>query len=172
MESILLAFLLGAMLAPISPCGQCIGCRIDRSRQWAARCVHEAQLHTDNCFLTLTYADEHLPKHNSVSVKELQLFMRYLRRAIYPTKVRFFACGEYGDQFNRPHYHIALFGYDFPDKELFTKRRANNLYISETLNKIWGKGHCSIGELNYQSAAYIARYVVKKINGDRAFEHL
>lgn len=97
--------------------------------------------------------------------------MKALRRKIKPTQVRFFSCGEYGDKFQRPHYHIALFGYDFPDKELLSQYKGTKLYISKTLGKLWKKGHHSIGELNYQSAAYIARYVIKKINGDKATEH-
>lgn len=167
-----IGFSSGGDVSPLQlACGQCIGCRIDRSRQWAARCLHESTLHSANSFLTLTYNDKHLPANKSVSVSELQVFMRALRRKIKPEKVRFFSCGEYGDQFNRPHYHIALFGYDFPDKELFAQKSGNKIYTSETLTKIWGKGFCSIGELNYKTAAYIARYVIKKINGDRAFEH-
>jgi len=58
------------------PCGQCIGCRLERSRQWAMRCIHEAQLHQNNCFITLTYDDEHLPKDLSLDHRDFQLFFR------------------------------------------------------------------------------------------------
>lgn len=167
-----IGFSSGGDVSPLQlACGQCIGCRIDRSRQWAARCLHESTLHSENSFLTLTYNDDNLPADRSVRVNELQKFMKALRRKIKPKPVRFFSCGEYGEQHQRPHYHIALFGHDFDDKELFFTKSGNKLYLSKTLEKIWGKGFCSIGELNYQSAAYIARYVIKKINGDKADEH-
>ena len=100
------------------PCGQCIGCRLERSRQWAVRCIHEAQLHKDNCFITLTYNDEHLPSPPSLSVRDFQLFMKRLRKR-FGKGIRFFHCGEYGEKYGRPHYHACLFGFDFPDRVQF-----------------------------------------------------
>jgi hypothetical protein len=159
------------------PCGGCIGCRLDYSIEWAIRCVHEAVLWEENCFLTLTYRNEDLPPDGSLQKKHVQNFMKYLRKEISPRKVRFYGAGEYGDKGFRPHYHICLFNYDFPDKVLFRQgsRRFHNgvyipghdkdLYISKMLERIWGKGFCTIGELSYQSAAYVARYVTKKITG-------
>ena len=152
------------------PCGQCIGCRLERSRQWAIRMAHEAQLHEDNCFLTLTYNDENLPKHNSLKLKDFQKFMKRLRKA-FGKKIRFFHCGEYGEKFQRPHYHAIIFGLDFKDKILFSEQNDQKLYISPTLNKIWGLGHATIGDVTFQSAAYVARYITKKITGDRAQDH-
>lgn len=162
------------------PCGQCIGCRLDYSRQWAIRCVHESQLHDENCFITLTYNNENLPQNRSVDKREIQMFMKKLRKNI-DKKVRYFSCGEYGEKFNRPHYHIALFGYDFDDKEMFkcdqtrwkdkNGRPTNTLYRSRSLEDIWTKGFSSIGELTFESAGYIARYVTKKITGDKGPNH-
>ena len=95
------------------PCGTCIGCKVEKSRQWAIRCVHEASLHEDNCFLTLTFNEEHMPENRSINKRDLQLFFKRLRKR-YPNKViKYFACGEYGDERNRPHYHVILFNHDF-----------------------------------------------------------
>ena len=153
------------------PCGQCIGCRLERSRQWAVRCVHEAQLHEDNCFVTLTYDDEHLPVDGSLKVRDFQLFMKRLRKTLAPRKLRFFHCGEYGDENWRPHYHALLFGFDPPDKMFYTSKGGNTLYLSAQLQEIWGRGFVTVGNLTFESAAYVARYCVKKVTGDDAAAH-
>lgn len=154
------------------PCGNCIGCRIARSQMWAVRCMHEAQLHDRNCFITLTYSNDHLPEDYSVHVRTWQLFMKRLRKSLGGKKIRSFACGEYGDQDNRPHYHALLFGHDFNDKCLLKKTRDGNpLYTSSLLQKVWPYGHSTIGNLDYKSAAYVARYCMKKINGSKADDH-
>lgn len=139
--------------------------------EWAARVHHEAQLHEHNCFVTLTYNDENLPYDESVSVYEHQCFMKRLRKAFNPG-IRFFMCGEYGDKNWRPHYHYCLFGMNFPDKKAWkSTQRGDILFTSQELEKIWGKGFCTIGSVNYQSAAYIARYVMKKVSGRKARDH-
>ena len=154
------------------PCGQCIGCRLERSRQWALRCVHESEFHQQNCFLTLTYDPEHLPKNGSLNVRDIQLFLKKLRKAIEPDKVRFFQCGEYGSNFDRPHHHMILFGYDFPDKELFFKSvNGQKVYRSRMLEKLWIHGFSSIGDVSFESAAYVARYCLKKVTGDEAEDY-
>ena len=153
------------------PCGQCMGCRVDRSREWAVRLHHEASLHTENSFLTLTYDDDFLPENYSVSVREIQLFMKRLRKSV-GTKVRFFACGEYGEKNLRPHYHVLVFGHGFPDKKLWRKSPSGEmLYRSSSLEKLWPFGHSEIGSVTYQSSAYVARYILKKIGGEMAEEH-
>jgi len=153
-------------------CGRCIGCRLEHSRQWAVRCMHEAQLHNDNCFITLTYDGDNLPSDGSLNVRHFQLFMKRLRKHFSDKIVRFYHCGEYGDTFRRPHYHACLFGIDFSDKTLF-KSGEYNLYVSDTLTDLWGLGFCTIGELTFDSAAYVARYVVKKFksSSDEAKRH-
>lgn len=158
-------------LAVDVPCGQCIGCRLERSRQWAIRCVHEASLHDENCFLTLTYDDEHLPSDGSIDVVHYQKFMKRLRKKYPSRKIRFFHCGEYGEKGNRPHYHAILFNFDFPDKELFKMAGDNRLYTSRILENLWGMGHCIIGDVTFQSAAYVARYITKKVTGSDAESH-
>ena len=150
-------------------CGQCIGCRIARSQSWALRCVHEAALHERNSFVTLTYRNEDLPKDLSLRVEDLQLFWKRLRKR--GLKFRYFACGEYGDTNLRPHYHACLFGQDFAeDRELYNDANGKKLYVSSMLEETWGKGFAPIGSLEYKSAAYVARYVVKKATGVKAVE--
>lgn len=152
------------------PCGKCIGCRIDYSRQWAARCLHEAQMHRDNCFLTLTFDDEHLPPDYGVHVEHLQKFHRALRKKL-AHRIRFFACGEYGDDGLRPHYHSLIFNHKFTDLAKWSSSKGNLSYTSEALTKLWNYGLATVGELTYQSAAYVARYSMKKIGGNLAAEH-
>lgn len=145
-------------------CGQCKDCRLNRSVQWAIRCVHESKTHKHNSFLTLTYDEKNLPPHGSLWKPDLQKFFKRLRKTI-GTMVRYYACGEYGDITARAHYHVCLFGYDFPDKIFFRQNGEHRLYISNQLNDLWGHGNTSIGELTFETAAYTARYVMKKTTG-------
>ncbi len=151
------------------PCGQCIGCRLERSRQWAVRCMHESSLHSDTSFVTLTYDDEHLPRFGSLLMDDWQKFFKRLRKRV--GKVRFFGCGEYGEQFGRPHYHACLFGVDFPDKVLWSTRGGHDCFRSPLLESIWTYGQSEIGSLTFESAAYVARYCVKKVTGKAAEAH-
>lgn len=158
------------------PCGQCIGCRLARSREWAMRCVHEAKLHNENCYLTLTYDDFNVPYskitgEQTLVKKHLQDFMKRLRYYLGDIKVRFFACGEYGENTHRPHYHVILFGYDFKDK-LFYKFSKDGLpyYSSQILNKIWSYGLCVVADVTFDSCAYVSRYITKKLTGELAKE--
>lgn len=149
------------------PCSTCMDCRLNYSREWAIRCYHEAKMHDENSFLTLTFNNENLPIDGSISKDHVVKFMKRLRRKIEPETVRFFASGEYGEKYDRPHYHICLFGFDFPDKKVLKAKRrkkgyTNLLYISEMLGKIWKEGFHSIGELNFETAGYAARYITKK----------
>ena len=152
-------------------CGQCLGCRLDRSRMWAMRIVHEASLYDDNCFITLTYSPEHLPYGGTLVKEHFQKFMKRLRKRFSPRKIRYYHCGEYGDQLDRPHYHACLFNLDFPDKELFQEREGNLLFTSQILSELWPYGFSTIGELTFESAAYTARYCLKKVTGKNAHDH-
>lgn len=153
-------------------CGQCIGCRLERSRQWAMRCVHESQLYEDNCFLTLTYDNDHLPPDLSLNKKHFQDFMKRFRKFAEPRKIRFFHCGEYGELYGRPHYHAIIFNYDFQDKVLYKQTGSgSNIFISESLINLWPFGYSSIGDVTFDSAAYVARYIMKKVTGDDAEDH-
>lgn len=148
------------------PCGQCAGCRLDYARQWAIRCCHEAQLHDQNCFLTLTYREA----PDGLQPPDMRNFLKRLRKHLEPKKIRFFQVGEYGDESGRPHHHCLLFGHDFPDK-LLIRRGECPLYQSATLDKLWGHGFASIGELTFDSACYCARYILKKVTGKYAEDH-
>lgn len=153
------------------PCGQCVGCRLERSRQWAMRCLHEKKLHRHNCFVTLTYDDGHLPEGGTLVKRDLQLFMKKLRFKRGPG-VRFYACGEYGDVSARPHYHALLFNCDFFDRKVFARRNSKHpVYTSKELDALWGNGLSVIGDITFDSAAYVARYVLKKVTGNVASEH-
>lgn len=152
------------------PCGQCIGCKLQNSQNWAVRCIHEASQYDKNCFITLTYNDENIPKNGSLDKTEFQLFMKRLRKEA-GKKIRFFHCGEYGSQLLRPHYHACIFNLDFQDKNLHTINNGNKIYTSPTLQKLWNKGFSTIGDLTEKSASYVARYCTKKINGKEAEKH-
>lgn len=158
------------------PCGGCIGCRIDRSRQWTIRLMHESKLHELKCFLTLTYDDLHLPRDGSLNKAHPSEFLKRLRRRHKyhnpDAKLRYFLCGEYGDTTFRPHYHIILFGCDFADKRPHSKgSNGDQLYVSKLLDEVWRYGNCYIGAVTAESCGYVARYIMKKVNGDLAEDH-
>nr|QJB19602.1 MAG: replication initiator protein [Microvirus sp.] len=152
------------------PCGRCIGCRLDRSRGWAMRCIHEASLHESNCFITLTYAPEFLPEGGTLVKKHFQDFMKRLRKK-FGSGIRFFHCGEYGDLYKRPHYHAIIFNLDFDDKVLYKIENGCRLYTSDNLHSLWPYGLCTVGAVTFESAAYVARYIMKKVTGDMAEAH-
>lgn len=168
-------------------CGQCIGCRVDRAQAWSVRILQEAKMHKCNSFITLTYDDSKLPQYGSLDYSHFQLFMRALRkRQPWMLKinddgtckrvrrpVRFFMCGEYGENTQRPHFHAILFGLDFADDRF----RSNSVYSScpvwesPTLSQCWTRGFHSIGAVTEQSARYVSSYVVKKVTGEAADDH-
>lgn len=154
------------------PCGRCVGCRLERSRQWAVRCMHEASLYDFNSFVTLTYNDENLPEFNSLDYRHFQLFMKRLRKEFSPTNIRFYMCGEYGEDFSRPHFHACLFNCFFSDRKRIPGGASGSpLYRSDILERLWPYGYSSIGDVTFESAAYVARYVMKKVTGDAAESH-
>ena len=153
-------------------CGQCVGCRLKRSREWAIRCMHEASLNDVNCSITLTYDDDHVPPFNSLRYSDFQGFMKRVRARFSRVRVRFYMCGEYGEDFGRPHYHALLFGLDFLDKRYWRMSDTGfRLYRSSTLEDLWPFGNSEIGGVTFESAAYIARYCMKKVTGDLADAH-
>lgn len=152
------------------PCGQCIGCRLERARMWAVRCVHEASLYENNCFITLTYDDKNLPENGSLCLKDFQSFMKRLRKRSSHS-IRYFHCGEYGDKFARPHYHALLFNHDFTDKKLFSERNGFRTFTSESLSELWPKGFSLVAGVSFESAGYVARYSLKKVTGEKAEDY-
>lgn len=146
------------------PCGSCIGCRMDRARSWSIRIGHEAQGWDSNLFVTLDYAPEKL-RSWSLVYPDFQGFMRRLRRE-YPPPVRFFVAGEYGEKFQRPHWHAILFNLRLPDQQEFE----NGTFRSSNLEKLWGNGHCVIDHVTPASSAYVAGYTQSKVDRCRANE--
>lgn len=173
------------------PCNNCVGCKLEYARQWSIRIMHEKRFYPESCFITLTYDDQHVPQDYGLSVRHLQLFMKKYRRLLEmkmkhrrgehsahirryclhsSKKIRFFACGEYGDVNGRPHYHAIIFNDDWPDKVFHsTSDSGEKIYTSEALRRLWGNGVVSTQDVTHKSAAYVARYVTKKIKTGDAF---
>lgn len=158
------------------PCGRCMECRLEYSRQWANRCMLEAATSNNNWFLTLTYDDDHLPKNDKgypTLVKEdISKFNKALR-GYFDYKddvqgIRFFAAGEYGDTTARPHYHGIYFNLPLTDLVFLYQKNGSAYFNSPTLDKIWNKGYVVISDVNWDTCAYVARYVVKKQKGEGA----
>ena len=164
-------------LMPIQiPCGHCIGCRLDKSREWALRCMMELK-ETENgiaSFLTLTYSDDKIPMSYyadpetglalpcySLDKRDLQLFWKRLRKSL-PNKIRYFACGEYGAETWRPHYHAIVFGYWPDDFRVYERKDTTTYYTSDSLRSIWSKGNVIVASVNFDTCAYVARYTAKK----------
>lgn len=170
-------------------CGQCIGCRVSRSEDWATRCVHESKQYDSSVFLTLTFDDGKCRVPDSIYHYPFQKFMKRLRKSVecvhidvdgfasgarkFRTVVRprisYFMCGEYGENFGRPHYHALVFGVDFPDKVLF--RQSPELFRSAELERLWPFGFSSIGAVTFESAQYVAGYIVGRKTGKDAEDH-
>lgn len=177
------------------PCGQCVGCRIQKSREWADRLMMELQYHDEAWFLTLTYNNEHARPAADVNgevcdwltlqKKDFQLFMKRLRKAVGGTKLRFYACGEYGTETFRPHYHAIIFGLHLDDLKPYKKSELGFMYYtSDFLQRVWSEkvdyydengqkqyryepiGYVIVGAVTWETCAYTARYVTKKLTGD------
>lgn len=131
----------------------------------------ESLCHSDSAFVTLTYAEEHLPAGGSLEPKDLQNWLKRFRKKVSPLSVRYYAVGEYGDEGERPHYHLALFGYPSCrfGKTRTRRRFAGSVYTypccsqCDLVYETWGLGNAFLGELNDNSAQYCARYVTKKM---------
>ena len=154
-------------------CGQCLPCRVNRRRIWTHRIMLEAAQYKDNSFVTLTYDEEKLPSDLSVSPRTLQLFMKRLRK-VYPVKLRYFGCGEYGDQTMRPHYHLALFNFASCERgqTRFSRHGTPCCAPCSMVAQAWGFGNVMLGTLEPKSMAYVAGYVTKKMTsaGDPRLE--
>lgn len=158
-------------------CGQCVGCKLQRAGMWAARIYHESHEYDLSVFLTLTYSNLHIPQDGSLNHRHFQLFMKRLRKYHHyanpdAPKIKYYMCGEYGGNTDRPHYHAIVFGLDFADKRKHSKgKRGDQIYVSDKLNELWGMGYCWIGSVSHRSAGYCARYCLKKITGEMAVDH-
>lgn len=170
------------------PCGKCQGCKLKRSSEWATRIMHEARYYKETSFLTLTYSTEQLPPNGTLLKSDFQGFIKRLRerlRARGYGKLKYYMCGEYGDEKQRPHYHAILFGWfpqHLPDNKPpetcvmvdNNSGSSNPLWRSSLLEEVWcdpdGKslGRVLVGKVTEQSAAYVARYTLKKLHGEQA----
>lgn len=167
------------------PCGKCLGCRLEYSKQWATRCMLELPYHEHSYFLTLTYDNDHLPfneyvnddgeilEHMTLRKSDLQKFFKRLRinyeRSGHDNHLKTYSCGEYGDKFGRPHYHCIVFGLSIDDLELdFVSPLGHKYYKSDFINKCWPFGFVAIGEVTFETCAYTARYIMKKQKGEGA----
>lgn len=148
-------------------CNQCTACRVSKRRVWTHRIMLEAAQYEDNAFVTLTFDEEHYPKDHSVKPRDIQLFMKRLRKCT-SLKLRYFACGEYGDSSMRPHYHLAIFGFPSCSRgtSRFSRHSGSCCPSCDTVLKAWGQGQVILGTLEEKSAAYIAGYVLKKLTKD------
>lgn len=153
------------------PCGRCIGCRLDYSRMWSIRSMHEARMHNDNCFVTLTFNNEHLPDDRSVHKSYIQSWLKRFRYK-FGENIRYLLCGEYGSKRFRPHYHILFFGFRPDDLYVWNVRRGQIYYRSPILESVWHEPHrddCNgfivVGDVNFESSAYVSRYITKKVFG-------
>jgi len=144
------------------PCGKCIECRLDYARQWAVRCVHEAQMHEKNSFITLTYDDEHLGD-GRLHYEDFQKFMKRLRKT-QNDPIGVFVTGEYGEKTKRPHWHAILFNWRPSDlKHKYTNDGGDQVFTSENLERLWPQGNSELGSVTFKSAGYCARYAAKKL---------
>ncbi len=163
------------------PCGKCSGCRLQKSREWANRCMLELQYHKSSYFVTLTYDEEHVPYHLyddpstgevftslSLESRDWTLFMKRLRKK-FGEGIRFFAAGEYGSETMRPHYHAIIFGLELDDLVPYKKSMQNFQYFNSlSLEKVWGNGFVVVAPVTWETCAYTARYVMKKLYGAEA----
>lgn len=148
----------------VFPCGKCFECRLKKSNEWAYRIMLESSLYNQNCMITLTYNDANLPDGEALKLRDLQLFMKRLRKHLSPKKIRFFACGEYGSRKGRPHFHVIIFDF-MPDdiQYFFTDKKGVKLYRSKTIENLWTLGFSTIGDVTFDTAKYCAKYMQKDI---------
>lgn len=138
-------------------CNRCLPCLSLRRRVWATRLMLESYQHEASCFITLTYSEDECPRNGCVSMQDAQLFVKRLRVLLSPIRVRYFLVGEYGDVSLRPHYHVALFGFNPLDHQVMSDCLC-------MVCKSWSKGFVSIGTLTPASANYVVSYVVKDMS--------
>lgn len=138
------------------PCGKCMACRIQRTQEWGTRLMHENQYHEHSIFLTLTYDEKHIPENGSLRKKELQDFIKRVRSDLHPLKIKHYSVGEYGEQTERSHYHLIIFGLQ------------DNEETKKLIQQNWPKGLIHIGTVTIDSARYVAGYIQKKLYGKLA----
>lgn len=154
------------------PCGKCIGCLNARAVDWSVRNYHESLVHKYSSFVTLTYAPEFLPDNGTLVKRHVQSFIKRMRTRLwraYKLRIRYFAVGEYGARTSRPHYHLLMFGWHFPDRVFHSlNKHSQYLYISKLLTDTWKFGHCTVGDISFNSIKYVSKYITKRVYSDVA----
>jgi len=154
------------------PCGKCIACKCNRSQEWYVRLVHEMSVHKEMCFVTLTYNEDNIKKNYSLNKKDLVDFFKRLRYYYKENKIKYYACGEYGDTTYRPHYHMIIFEYQPTVEEMYLLRIEKGIkrMSSEILDKIWFQGQNTVDIVNLKTIRYTVKYITKKLYGEKAKE--
>lgn len=172
------------------PCKECAGCQEAYSKEWATRCMLEAARYEHNYFITLTYDEYHIPKNDELLNKKTgEVFendnweqghlcpdhitkfnkdvREYWRTHYEHTGIKFYASGEYGGLTRRPHYHMIMFNLPIKleDLKIYKVKNGHILWNCDILTKIWDKGFVGLAEVNWDTCAYTARYVMKKLKG-------
>lgn len=153
------------------PCGTCDGCRTTKAKEWATRCMHEYQTSGGGSWLTLTYDDQKTNPGSSLDYDHLKHFIMRLRKALPGQRVSYYAAGEYGEQNERPHFHMCLFGFWPSDAFAYPPITDRTLYRSAFLDQKWTHGNVKVGRITMASASYTAQYTLKKVYGALAAEH-
>ncbi|QCS36608.1 replication initiator protein [Capybara microvirus Cap3_SP_481] len=163
------------------PCRRCMGCRLDYAKEWANRLTLETKTSENNYFITLTYDDNNIPIRENkgefisfpLNKKDAQDFWKRVRAKYPEPHIKYFMCGEYGEETGRPHYHAIIYNAPWLNDLKYYKNNefGDALFHSEILNKLWGKGDTTVGDVTWNSSSYVARYITKKQYGDKAAEH-
>lgn len=143
------------------PCRGCMACRVSNSSEWALRLIHELPYFDNAVFITLTYDNDHLPRNYSLDkshlVKYIKRIRKHLSKTIENPKTKYFACGEYGEQTHRPHYHLIFFGLGIQHHDF--------------LQEYWREGAIHTGTVTKESIGYVTAYINKKLTGKQAEEN-
>ncbi|QCS36215.1 replication initiator protein [Capybara microvirus Cap1_SP_163] len=166
------------------PCGRCYNCLTKKKKDMSVRLMHEASQHSECCFITLTYDNEHLPSvmcedgvvRATLVKKHLSAFLKRLRRSLeyhhLGGRFRFFGVGEYGSKSYRPHYHLLIFGWSPRDVVPLFVRNGKQISRSLIIEKNWKYGFSTVSGFSPAVARYCARYCVKKMDDGIAFDAL
>lgn len=153
------------------PCGKCMACRINKTSEWTMRLQHELKYFDDSSFITLTYDDNWLPQGGELIKRDLQLFIKRFRKFIGSRcRIKYYACGEYGDTSLRPHYHLIVLGWKPKTIKYVTYDGTRKIYSSPEISNLWQFGHNTVGVVTHDSIQYVVGYVRKKLDGDKANE--
>lgn len=145
-------------------CGKCVFCKMQKATDWSARMLHESGYHKSSLFVTLTFDEDHCPL--SIKKEELQKYLKRLRKRLSPRKIRYYACGEYGEEMGRPHYHLIIFGVNYNDFEFKDKILKNGMWHDVYDCESWMKGNVYLGDVTADSCRYVADYINKVYFGD------